>query len=71
MINISYIISLYLYSELPESLKQRIKNRYGSEAVDEIQYFQGNSLKVTFTSDKVKCLSIKQQNFTESVLEDF
>ena len=55
MINISYIISLYLYSELPESLKQRIKNLYGSEAVDEIQHFKGNSLKVTFTSDKVDC----------------
>ena len=54
MINISYIIAPYLYSELPESLKQRIKNRYGSEALDEIQYFKGNSLKVTFTSDKVK-----------------
>ena len=64
MIQNCYTISLYLYSELPESLKQRIKNRYGTEAVDEIQNFKGNSLKVTFTSDKVKYLSINQQSFT-------
>ena len=51
---VSYQFSCQLcFSELPDSLQNRIVNRYGREALDEIKKFQGHPLKVTFTSEKV------------------
>ena len=41
-------------SELPISLKDKINKRYGPEAVNEFQNFQGNALEVEFTFDKVQ-----------------
>ena len=42
------------FSGLPKSLEDSIANRYGPEALSEIQNFKGKDLKISFSYDKVK-----------------
>ena len=51
------------FSGLPKSLEDSIANRYGPEALSEIQNFKGKDLKISFSYDKVKSHSMKKWEF--------
>ena len=51
------------FSELPKSLEDSIANRYGPEALSEIQNFKGKDLKISFSYDKVKWHSMNKWEF--------
>ena len=43
-----------MFSDLPDSLQKRIRDRYGSNALQDIKKFKGETLEVTFSSEKVR-----------------